>query len=181
MIEISRQTLEKAASGDLDAFEEIYKAASGFVYTLALRVTRDAFSAQEVTQDVFLKVYQSLKNFAFRSSFKTWLFRIAVNMAISSCRKRKRDRKYQQPLDEQKVASSLDSDPAQKAYHLDNEQKLDDALKPLNPDQRACLVMREIQGLSYQEIALSLAIPINTVRSRLKRARLILIKGDDSK
>ncbi|PIQ88210.1 MAG: hypothetical protein COV73_00005, partial [Candidatus Omnitrophica bacterium CG11_big_fil_rev_8_21_14_0_20_43_6] len=87
MNDLAPDVLERASAGDIDAFEEIYKATSSFVYNVALRITWNNANAEEVTQDVFMKIYRNLKSFGFRSAFKTWVYRITVNTAINHYRK----------------------------------------------------------------------------------------------
>ncbi|MBN1688434.1 MAG: RNA polymerase sigma factor [Candidatus Omnitrophica bacterium] len=175
MKEIPDVVLEEAAGGSLAAFEEIYKSASGFVYSVALRVIQDRADAEEVTQDVFIKVYKHLSSFESRSSFKTWLYRITVNTALNYTKKiqkeRLRRRNDERILENQEV-------PAEAENRLDQEDKekaVQVLLSTLNPDQRACIVLREIEGLDYAQIASALGINLNTVRSRLKRAREALM------
>jgi RNA polymerase sigma-70 factor (ECF subfamily) len=177
MNDIALDILEKAARGDLEAFEQVYRSASGFVYNVALRVTRNTADAEEVTQDVFMKIYRSLKDFGFRSNFKTWIYRITVNTAINSFRKNS-CRKENVHTDYDSIAEALpgNSSTADAAIQSDNEIRLNALLERLIPEYRVCLVLREIEGLSYQEIAESLKIPLNTVRSRLKRAREALVQ-----
>lgn len=176
MNDIDQDILEKASQGDLEAFERVYKSASGFVYNVALRVTRNSADAEEVTQDVFMKIYHNLESFQFRSAFKTWVYRITVNTAINRYRKSSREEKDR--LDYDGIIETLPGagSAAEKAIQSDNETRLNKLLELLSPQHRACLVLREIEGLSYQEIAGSLKIPVNTVRSRLKRARQSLLE-----
>ncbi len=93
MKDIALDVLERASAGNMDAFEEIYRATSSFVYNVALRVTRNSANAEEVTQDVFMKIYRNLKGFQFRSAFKTWVYRITVNTAINRYRKSNKEEK----------------------------------------------------------------------------------------
>lgn len=176
MNDISQDILEKASQGDLEAFEQVYKSASGFVYNVALRISRNSSDAEDVAQEVFMKVYHSLRDFQFRSSFKTWVYRITVNTAINRYRKSARQEKDR--VDYDTIIETLPGagSAAEKAIQGDNETRLCALLEPLSPEFRACLVLREIEGLSYQEIAESLKIPVNTVRSRLKRARQALLE-----
>lgn len=177
MIEIEQDTLEQAAGGDIDAFRRIYDSFSAFVYNVALRVTNNSADAEEVTQDVFLKVYRKLEGFQFRSAFKTWLYRITVNTAINYYRRSVRQ--YQDRVDYDDVAETLpgQSSAAENAIQNEFETRLNGLLKLLSPEYKACLILREIEGLSYEEIASALNIPVNTVRSRLKRARLALAEA----
>lgn len=172
--EISMELIAQARDGDMAAFEEIYRLTSGFVYNVALRIVRRQAEAQDVAQEVFIKMHQNLSQFAFRSSVKTWLYRITVNTAISKCRKQARETEgfagYRNELE-----TSADPFQAPMAPN-DNEALVAGLLASLEPDQKSCVVLREMEGLSYQEISEILNIPLNTVRSRLHRARENLIE-----
>lgn len=173
--EIEREMITKAGEGDPGAFREIYLRASGYVYTLAYRVVGTKQDAEEVTQDVFLKIHHSLTSFKFESSFKTWLYRIAVNTALNHAKKRSRvtTREVEEVFED--PATVTPPEAAKGLEAEDTEQQLKRLLDRLNPDQRACILAREIQGMDYQEISESLGININTVRSRLKRGRETLM------
>jgi RNA polymerase sigma-70 factor (ECF subfamily) len=175
MQEIERELITKAGQGDRGAFQEIYQRASGYVYTLAYRVVNTKHDAEEVTQDVFLKIHRSLGSFRFESSFKTWLYRITVNAALNHAKKRSRvtTREVEEVFED--PATVTQPDAAKSIEAGETERQLNALLEQLNPDQRACIVLREIEGLDYQGIASSLGININTVRSRLKRARETLM------
>jgi RNA polymerase sigma-70 factor, ECF subfamily len=175
MSDISNELIIQAAGGNMAAFEAIYKASSGFVYNIALRVTNNRDDADEVTQDVFVKIFHSLKEFGFRSSFKTWIYRIAANTAInhakSSSRHSRGKVEYDPVIHDVQAPDTAKIEP-------DTEEakaKITQLLGTLDPDQRAVLVLREMEELDYQAIADTLNININTVRSRLKRAREKLI------
>ncbi|MFH1857876.1 MAG: RNA polymerase sigma factor [Candidatus Omnitrophota bacterium] len=175
MHSISNDLLIRASEGNIEAFEEIYKAASGFVYSTALRITKSTSDAEEITQDVFLKVYRNLKSFGFRSSFKTWLYRVTVNTALNTYKKISQElsRRVDDDIERKEDPSSEGAREA--VEQKDAEKKLASLLEVLSPEQRACILLREIEGLSYWEIAGALGININTVRSRLKRARETLL------
>ncbi|MBU1727530.1 MAG: RNA polymerase sigma factor [Candidatus Omnitrophica bacterium] len=170
------ELLERASRGDIEAFEAVYRATSSFVYNVALKITRNNADAQEVTQDVFMKIYHSLKDFQFRSAFKTWLYRITVNTSINRYRKSAREQRGRQDYDSLIESLPAESSTADDVIRRDNESMVDALLGLLSPEHKACLVLREIEGLSYQEIALALKIPLNTVRTRLKRAREALLE-----
>jgi len=91
MQDISKDIIIHASKGDLNAFESIYDAISGFVYNIAYKMTYSREDAQEITQDVFLKIYKNLKRFRFQSSFTTWVYRIAVNIAINFSKRRAKE------------------------------------------------------------------------------------------
>ena len=94
MDNITENIIIEASEGNTEAFESIYKEYSGFVYNVAYRVVNNIDEAQEITQEVFLTVYRKLKSFKFKSSLKTWVYRIAVNMAIDYARKRTREQDH---------------------------------------------------------------------------------------
>lgn len=177
MQEISREILIRAAEGDIPAFELIYKATSGFVYNVAFRITGNHSDAEEVTQEVFLIVHRKLAGFRFQSSFKTWVYRITINCAINYAKKMTRDR--QRTVDRENALDLViqENDVGQTIHREHHATMIQDLLKRLTPEQRACVVLRNLEGLSYQQMADSLQININTVRSRLKRAREALIRA----
>ena len=172
MQNISADTIVKASEGDIDAFEIIYKDISGFIYNVAFRITGNKQDAEEVTQEVFLIIYHKLKNFRFQSSLKTWAYRITVNCAINHSKKmfRETDRikEYGETLS--RLGEDINnSGPGDNSNY--KEELINSLLGVLNPEQKTCIILRDIEGLSYKEIAESLQVNINTVRTRLKRAR----------
>jgi RNA polymerase sigma-70 factor (ECF subfamily) len=168
-MDIQKDILIRAAQGDAQAFEEVYKVSSSFVYNVAYRVVNNREDALEVSQEVFMLIYNKLKGFRFESSFKTWVYRITANHAINFAKKNSRAKTvpYEDTYGEGAVLSDVQANMDQEHQN----QLVESLLAELNPDQRACVVLRDIQGLSYEEIAQALNININTVRSRLKRSR----------
>ncbi len=175
MDNITENTIIEASEGNTEAFEHIYNTYSDFVYNVAFRVVNNIDEAQEVTQEVFLTVYRKLKSFKFKSSLKTWVYRIAVNMAIDYARKRTKEQDHTVLYEENNELSRTIDPIGEKLEREQQKKTISTLLEALSPDQRVCIVLRSIEGLSYQEIAESLNININTVRSRLKRAREKLI------
>ncbi len=170
MQEISNDTIARATAGDLVAFEMIYKAMAGFVYNVALRIIKNREDAEEVTQEVFLIIHQKLKEFRQESSLKTWVYRIAINCALNSSRKTKQGRNnVVEYKDFSGTATQSDTDKAIEKEHC--VKAVDKILGVLNEEQRVCVILRNIEGLSYEQIAETLKVNINTIRSRLKRAR----------
>ncbi len=175
MEEISREIITRASQGDLGCFEQIYKRFCGFVFNVALRIVNNSADAQEVTQDVFMNVYHNMGNFQFRSSFKTWVYRIAVNVSINSYRRNSRFQRSRVSFDDVAETLPVLGSSADGAINNDAKLQLGALLDKLAPEFKVCLILREIDGLSYQEIASVLSIPVNTVRSRLSRARQSLL------
>ena len=131
--------------------------------------------AQDITQEVYIKVYTNLKDFRFASSLKTWLYRITINTALNYNRKNKL---MARSGNVQMTPVLTGSQPARKDQYeqIANENLLTVFLSKLNPQQRACLILKELEGLSCREIADELHISINTVLSRLKRAKEKLVR-----
>lgn len=166
-MDVSDDILKEAAQGNVEAFEMIYKTYAGFVYNVAFRFLRHEEDAREVSQEVFWNVYQKLKHFRFESSFKTWIYRITVNHTINYRKKMSRHQavSYEEHLDRGQVQENS------QLNQEDQTKMVDQLLQHLNPEQKLCIILRHIQGLSYEEIAQTLNVNINTVRTRLNRAR----------
>jgi len=145
---------------------------------------RNEHDAQEIAQEAFLRAYLGLGNFRGASSFYTWLHRIVFNLAIDAKRN-----PYRQRIDWESIAESTDdvralalprirnSDPQEALLQLELRCRLNSALAKLNSFHRAVIVMREVEGMSYREIAASLRISKGTVMSRLFHARRRLQQG----
>ncbi len=174
MQDISDEIIIKAVEGDLDAFEYIYQRSASFFYNVALRIVNRREDAEDVVQEVYMIMYKQLKSFRFDSSFKTWGYRITVNTAINYAKRASRNNHTSMDVREEThvpvQASTLQLDENSKN---DMVEKL---LEILNVEQKACIILRSQQGLSYEEISQTLGIPINTVRSRIKRAREAMMK-----
>ncbi len=183
MQEIPQDILIKASKGDIEAFEKIYRLTSSYVYNIAFRISNNKDEAEDITQDVFLKIYNNLKYFQFRSAIKTWIYRITLNTAINASKKRSKELTRRADYDEGILYKPTSDILRERLDREENEVLVGRMLSLLNPEQRACVILRDIQGLSYKEIAQTLRININTVRSRLKRARetlLNVVKRGDS-
>lgn len=174
-IEISEDIVIKASKGNSEAFECIYRAYSGFVYNSALRIVSNTESAREITQEVFIAVYKKLKHFEFRASFKTWLYRIAINTTLNYCGRLSKEQKNAFDYNDAIKINDVYESPEETVEKQRNKDILKSLFEVLSPDQRACIMLRNLDGLSYKEIADTLDVNINTVRTRLKRAREALI------
>lgn len=167
MVKVAIEIISKAQQGDLKAFEEIYTTLFGYVSNVACRMVGNMEDAEEITQDVFMKIHRHLKDFQFQSSLSTWAYRITVNSAINHLKKESQKKKNVPYIDDISAQAQQPS-----LAHQEYQEKLiSDMLASLNPEQRTVIVLRGMEGLSYEEIAQTLQIPINTVRSRIKRAR----------
>jgi RNA polymerase sigma-70 factor (ECF subfamily) len=164
--------------GDPAAFARLVSLHESMVFNLAARLLGDGEEARDVAQEVFLKVYRTLGRFEGRSSLRTWIYRIVVNQCHNRRRfwhRRGRDR--EEALDEGLPApqrsggGAWQASPYQQALERERARRVQEALLGLRFDQRSVLVLREIEGLSCEQIAAALGIPEGTVKSRLSRAR----------
>jgi RNA polymerase sigma-70 factor (ECF subfamily) len=179
------QFLERLKRHDAAAFEQLVAERTGDIYGLLFRLTSDAEEARDLTQETFLRAFQAIQKFRGDADLKTWLYRIAINQARNRWRWwRRRRRDATVSLDaavgerEQTVATRLEdtnaSDPEQETLAREREQQLRQALQGLRGAYREAVVLRDIEGLTYEEIAATLQINIGTVKSRLARGRLEL-------
>lgn len=155
--------VEAARTGDRDAQRRLYEEFTGLVHALAVRMV-GAEAADDLQQQVFLKVLTTLDRFEGRSRFETWLYRVAVNECLQHLRRSKRRRAV--PLEREPVASHAGPDSG-----VDDRELLEHALGELDADLRSVFVLREMDGLSYRELAEVLEVSEGTVASRLNRAR----------
>lgn len=169
--------IERIRAGDVNAYEALVAAYEKNVYNLALRMTGNPADAEDMAQEAFLKAYRSLSEFRGDSKFSVWLYRIVSNVCLDFLRRQKRRQAYSLSVeDDEGEETQLDiPDTAQSPEDL-LERKLTreavhQGLALLPPDQRQILLLREIQGLSYEEIADVLGIEVGTVKSRIFRAR----------
>jgi RNA polymerase sigma-70 factor (ECF subfamily) len=164
---------ERHRRGDGRAFDEVYTRYSTMIYNLALRMSGDRETAADLTQEVFLRVYRHLGTFRGNSSLKTWVYRVGLNQ----CRSRLgRKRLPEQPLAEEGaegVAPLPDTGrgPEELAMAGEAAAQVSFALAAIPIAFREAVVLRDIQGLEYEEIAVLLRVPIGTVRSRIARGR----------
>lgn len=171
------ERIRSFASGDVAAFEEIVEAYQGRIVTLCRYLLGSAADADDAAQDVFIKAFKNLKNFRPEAALYTWLYRIAVNTCID--RKRKPFfLSLFHPTDAEEGAGAAFADPRssepspeQLVESQQISQEIQCALKQLSPKLRAVMVLKEIEGLRYEEIAEVLEISIGTVKSRISRAR----------
>ena len=170
---------QASARGDMQAFETIYKRHHRRVYSLCLRMVANATEAEDLTQEVFIRVYRSLNQYdPTLGDLSNWLMRLARNLVIDDYRKR------------QRTPTDSGDDLANHEYHLpaasDSPQRTLErqerrlqvlaAINKLSHDLRECVILRDIEELTYQEIVDLLKIPEGTVKSRINRGRIELAK-----
>ena len=186
------ELLRRARDGDRSAYGQIVIAYQDRLYNAVLRLIGDREEARDITQEAFVRGLEKLDSFRGDAGPYTWLFRIAMNLAITHLRKRQRDRTYSLDRPGSNGGDAMDGEDNQAAGLLDRvsrsqeltpeeglhkrerEQQVLEALARLDAEQRAVLVMRDVEGFDYQQMADVLSLPLGTLKSRLFRARLAL-------
>ena len=173
--------ISRLRARELDAFEELVAEFERPVFSLCLRLLGDAEEARDAAQETFLKVYRGLGSFRGEAGLKTWIYRIAVNQAMNQrrwWRRRHRDDTISLELTRGQGETTLGhllpgaaASPEAQAISSERERSIMRALDEIKPEYRIALVLREIEELSYEEIAQTLSISIGTVKSRIARGR----------
>ncbi len=171
--------VESTLAGETRAFDELIRRHSRKLHAMLLQMVGNEADAFDVGQEAFLKAFHSLRYFSGKSAFYTWLYSIAANHARNFLRKRKRENTYSldsndsgDPLekDSRLADQGLESDPVRQAEVKDLKVKLFDAINALSPAHREVVILCDVQGMSYPEIAEVLNISQGTLRSRLHYA-----------
>ena len=172
--------VDRCRRGDPEAFARLVALHEGMVFNLAARLLGEVEEARDVAQNVFLHVYQKLSQFQGRSALKTWIYRITVNQCHNRRRWwQSRSREKEEPLDDTPTSPHArglaDERPQSSPFHetrrRERARRVQEGLLRLSFDHRTVLVLREIEGLSCEEIAHTLGVAGGTVKSRLSRAR----------
>jgi RNA polymerase sigma-70 factor (ECF subfamily) len=171
-----KEVVRRARGGDKDAFRVIFDTYKDRLFGLVLSLVRNREQAEDLTQEIFVKAYFALPSFQSQSAFYTWIYRIASNHCLDHLRKRRPDQvSIDRPVtidSEMTFEDTLEapySDHPEASLHTPTETSA--LLATLDPEQRVILSLRELEGRSYEEIAGVLDCPVNTVKSRLNRAR----------
>ena len=186
-----RELVARARDGDRAAFAHIVTACQDRLYNAVLRLVGDYDEAREIVQETFARALEKLPSFRGESGAYTWLFRIAMNLAISQFRKQKRHRAFSLDRPDgwsddraasgdqaaglvDRIAAKGTVTPIGAASHREEQSAVLLALGRLEPEQRALLVMRDIDGMDYAQMAGVLDVPLGTLKSKLFRARVAL-------
>ena len=167
------ELIERAKGGDTKAFGILIERYQRRVIGVAMAVVHDQEDALELAQESFVRAFENIGKFESRSSFSTWLYRIAANIAIDFRRRERRHptmRGEEAETEIQRLPSKL-GDSFKEAQRSEMSQRIRDALAELTPEHRAAILLREVEGLSYDEISEVMQCPRGTVMSRLHYAR----------
>lgn len=166
--------IDACRAGRTEAFGVLVSRYQDRLYPTILRLAGCAEDTQDLMQEAFLLAFQKLDRFHGDSSFYTWVYRIAVNLTLSGHRRRRAAARWRDEVRGQTLELACDpreNDPSAPLERGERDRAIQDALSALAPEHRAVVVMKEFDGLHYDEIAAMLGVPVGTVRSRLHRAR----------
>ena len=173
--------LEKAKAGDVAAFEELIEAYQKKVFNLALRMIGNADDAADLAQEAFIRIFKAISGFKEQSSFSTWVYRITTNVCLDEIRKRKNRRVIsldeELHMDDGDIKRQVESDgprPDEAAEREELRRIVNEAINSLPVEQRTAITLRDLNGMSYDQIAQILDCPAGTVKSRINRARQAL-------
>jgi RNA polymerase sigma-70 factor, ECF subfamily len=173
-------TLDKAAISIDRTFEGLVQEHKNRIYTYVCRLTNDSPDAEDITQEVFIRAYQSMHGFRHDAALDTWLYRIATNLVIDRFRREKRAPQWVPVVGDSDEAIrdlpsfSRDGDPQAAAQLTELQRHVQKAVYSLPGKLRAVVVLHDMEGLSYEEVAQTVGCPVGTVKSRLFNARLLL-------
>lgn len=179
MLSSDEKLVERCLHGDDSAWEGIVNAYTRRVYNLGYRYTGRSDEAEDLTQEIFIKVYQNLKSYRIDAgSFQNWILKVGRNLIIDRYRQ---TRRFQQSagseeMETMNLCDEKTPSPQRAAEQAESARFLREALQRLSPELKEAIILRDLEGMSYQEIAELLAIPEGTVKSRINRARLELAK-----
>ena len=170
--------LQRAASGDMDAFEALIRGYEKLIYNITYRMLGNPDDARDASQEVLIKIYKNLSKCANMKAFKSWVYTVANNTCIDEIRKRKN--RTADSLDAmirtddgemERQFRADDPTPEERFLRKESNESLQRAIQQLSPEHRALIVLRDIRGLSYGELADATGASLGTVKSRLSRAR----------
>jgi RNA polymerase sigma-70 factor (ECF subfamily) len=166
------EMISRCQQGDQEALKEIFDKYHKKVYRTAYGVVRHREEALDIVQEVFIKLFRSIKNFKGKSHFYTYLYRMVMNTAIDHARKT--GKQFISSLDEEgsfEPSDELEKGPERILLQKELEERVKGAMEKLPAEQRAALIFRDVEGLSYQEMAEAMGCSIGTVMSRLHYGR----------
>ena len=168
-----KQLIERASRGEADAFNALLGAHEKQMYAVALRMCQNRDDAQDCLQEAMIRVFRAISGFKGQSSFSTWLYRITMNTCLDELRRRKN--RPNTSLDNMVDLgwSPVDEgiSPERHAMNSETRRQLNAAIARLPEDMRSAIVLRDIQGMTYEEIAAALDINVGTIKSRISRGR----------
>lgn len=177
MLNRENKLIKKCTQGDIDAFEELIVKYEKTTYNIALRMLRNKDDAMDISQEAFIKVFKSIKTFNFESSFSTWLYRIVTNTCLDFLRKNSNTSlSIDSPINTEDGEIQRDipdiSNNTEEIFEKQLTKELvHRAINKLDENHKTVIILRDIEGFSYEEVAQILDCSLGTVKSRISRAR----------
>jgi RNA polymerase sigma-70 factor, ECF subfamily len=171
-----RKLIARASRGEVEAFSKLVRDRSAFVYRIAQRIVGPD-KAQDASQEVWVRVWQRIKDFRGESAFSTWLYKITVNACLDARRKDKRREERELPEEPPYLPETptSDNDPESSALNQERREEIFESLEYVREDHRAALVLRHMEGLSYEEIAEVMDVPKGTAKGWVNRGRAAML------
>ena len=174
--ELDARTIERLRCRDVTALETAYRLHAARLLRLARGLLADPVEAEDAVHEIFLKVFERAHQFDGMARFSTWLHRLAVNHCLNRLERERRRRTDALPEAEDRTPVDVAPTPLESAHRSESRERLERLLARLSDEHRAVFALREIEGLTYGEIAAELGVPVGTVMSRLARARARLLE-----
>ncbi|MGF7056529.1 RNA polymerase sigma factor [Brassicibacter mesophilus] len=177
MIDKERRLIKKCTKGDIEAFEELIAKYEKTAYNIALKMLRNQDDAMDISQEAFIKVFKSIKTFNFESSFSTWLYRIVTNTCLDFLRKKNNNvYSIDSPINTEDGEIQRDipdtvNTPEEMLEKQLTKELVQKSINKLDNNHKAVIILRDIEGFSYEEISRILDCSLGTVKSRISRAR----------
>ena len=168
------ECVRRVQQGDTDSFEVLVRRHEKAIFNLIYRLLGNYDEAAEVAQEVFLSAFKSIHQFRGEANFSTWLYRIGLNHASTRRKSLHSAQQRHIPLDGTEVIADGAVDPAKNVEHKEIQQRVQQALNSLDPEDARIILLRDLQDVPYEDVAEMLDIPVGTVKSRLHRARQAL-------
>lgn len=181
MSDLEKLLIKKSKSGDIDSFELLVSSYDRKAYNIAFRMMGNEEDAKDMAQEAMIRVFRAIKDFKEQSSFATWLYRIVTNVCLDELRRRKKemtvslDNTIETESGEMHLEICSDRETPEDAYErLEQRELIADAINQLTEEYRSVIILRDVHGFSYEEIAFMLDCSLGTVKSRINRARNLL-------
>ena len=165
--------LRRACKGDVQAFEELMQSHESRIYAIALRMMGNREDAQDCLQEAMLRVYRAIGSFKGQSTFSTWVYRITMNTCLDELRRRKARKvtSLDSLVDNGWSPTDTGDTPEEHGLRVEKQNALNQAIQSLPDDMRAAIILRDVKGYSYDEIASILDANVGTIKSRISRGR----------
>lgn len=178
MASTDEELVERSIGGDLDSFNQLVTRWERPIYALAYRVLGREEDARDVAQEAFLRAFRALPGFKGQAKFSSWLYRITLNLCRDWIRRRNRSRELQAPEGVDVIELAAEQGPTESVEDLvtrkDLSRRVAVAMQALSEDQRTTIVLKEYEGLTFQEISDLLGVPLSTVKTRLYQGLTVL-------